>query len=53
MREINEERLWIEGGVEGYLIGNWDNLVFWYEELNFMMRWDLLLFMVIWDDDEE
>ncbi|KAK0668671.1 chromatin associated protein KTI12 [Cercophora samala] len=53
-RAINEERLQAtEGGTEGYSTGNWENLVFRYEEPNPMTRWDSPLFTVIWDDDEE
>lgn len=35
-----------------YEIGNWENLVFRYEEPNAMNRWDSPLFTLIWDDDE-
>ncbi|CAN8097270.1 unnamed protein product [Discula destructiva] len=35
-----------------YEPGNWDNLVFRYEEPNPMTRWDSPLFALIWDDDE-
>ncbi|KAK4196150.1 chromatin associated protein KTI12 [Triangularia verruculosa] len=53
-RSINEQRLQSPGeGTEGYSTGNWDNLVFRYEEPNPMTRWDSPLFTVIWDDDEE
>lgn len=52
-----------EGGDEGavrnegteedaYEPGNWENLVFRYEEPNAMNRWDSPLFTLIWDDDE-
>ncbi|KAJ6444763.1 RNA polymerase II elongator complex subunit [Purpureocillium lavendulum] len=37
---------------EAYEPGNWDNLVFRYEEPNPMTRWDSPLFTVIWEDDE-
>lgn len=35
-----------------YETGNWDNLVFRYEEPNPMSRWDSPLYTLIWDDDE-
>lgn len=35
-----------------YEPGNWENLVFRYEEPNPMTRWDSPLFALIWDDDE-
>lgn len=39
--------------VEGaYEPGNWENLVFRYEEPNPMTRWDSPLFTLIWEDDE-
>lgn len=38
---------------EAYEPGNWDNLVFRYEEPNPMTRWDSPLFAVIWQDDEQ
>ncbi|KAK2590603.1 kti12, chromatin associated [Conoideocrella luteorostrata] len=44
-----------EGGnniTEPYQPGNWDNLVFRYEEPNPMTRWDSPLFALLWDDDE-
>ncbi|KAF4956448.1 hypothetical protein FSARC_11584 [Fusarium sarcochroum] len=37
---------------EPYALGNWDNLVFRYEEPNPMTRWDSPLFTLIWEDDE-
>ncbi|KAF5027862.1 hypothetical protein F66182_3 [Fusarium sp. NRRL 66182] len=37
---------------EPYESGNWDNLVFRYEEPNPMTRWDSPLFTLIWEDDE-
>ncbi|KAJ4264882.1 kti12, chromatin associated [Fusarium torreyae] len=37
---------------EPYEPGNWDNLVFRYEEPNPMTRWDSPLFTLIWEDDE-
>ncbi|GJN66596.1 RNA polymerase II elongator complex subunit [Purpureocillium lilacinum] len=37
---------------EAYEPGNWDNLVFRYEEPNPMTRWDSPLFTIIWEDDE-
>lgn len=46
------------GGDEGeaaegaYEPGNWENLVFRYEEPNPMTRWDSPLFTLIWEDDE-
>lgn len=40
-------------GAEGaYEPGNWENLVFRYEEPNPMTRWDSPLFTLIWEDDE-
>ncbi|KAF3769983.1 chromatin associated protein KTI12 [Cryphonectria parasitica EP155] len=66
-RAINEERLRqrdekLAGGedasgddlaAEGaYDQGNWENLVFRYEEPNPMTRWDSPLFTLIWEDDE-
>ena len=38
---------------EAYEPGNWDNLVFRYEEPNPMTRWDSPLFTLIWEDDEQ
>ncbi|ROV98178.1 hypothetical protein VSDG_04386 [Cytospora chrysosperma] len=35
-----------------YEPGNWENLVFRYEEPNPMSRWDSPLFTLIWDDQE-
>lgn len=35
-----------------YAPGNWENLVFRYEEPNPMTRWDSPLFPIIWEDDE-
>lgn len=35
-----------------YEPGNWENLVFRYEEPNAMTRWDSPLFTLIWEDDE-
>jgi protein KTI12 len=35
-----------------YAPGNWENLVFRYEEPNAMNRWDSPLFTLIWEDDE-
>lgn len=32
--------------------GNWENLVFRYEEPNPMTRWDSPLFTLVWDDDD-
>ncbi|KAF4454102.1 hypothetical protein F53441_3339 [Fusarium austroafricanum] len=37
---------------EPYEPGNWDNLVFRYEEPNPMTRWDSPLFTLIWEDDK-
>ena len=37
---------------EPYEPGNWENLVFRYEEPNPMTRWDSPLFTLIWEDDE-
>lgn len=59
-KEVNEERLRQRDagtlpaeGPEPYEPGNWDNLVFRYEEPNPMTRWDSPLFPVIWDDNED
>jgi protein KTI12 len=38
---------------EPYEPGNWENLVFRYEEPNPMTRWDSPLFTLIWEDGEE
>ncbi|EJT81038.1 hypothetical protein GGTG_01026 [Gaeumannomyces tritici R3-111a-1] len=35
-----------------YEPGNWENLVYRYEEPNAMSRWDSPLFALVWDDDE-
>lgn len=35
-----------------YAPGNWENLVFRYEEPNPMTRWDSPLFPLVWEDDE-
>ncbi|KAK4138219.1 chromatin associated protein KTI12 [Trichocladium antarcticum] len=60
-RAANEARLAGrvgDGGAEGggddgpYERGNWENLVFRYEEPNPMTRWDSPLFTLAWDDDE-
>ncbi|KAH7263242.1 chromatin associated protein KTI12 [Fusarium tricinctum] len=42
----------IVDSTEPYEPGNWDNLVFRYEEPNPMTRWDSPLFTLIWQDDE-
>ena len=42
-----------EGEEAPYEPGNWENLVFRYEEPNPMTRWDSPLFTLIWEDDEE
>ncbi|KAM0249949.1 hypothetical protein ACHAP5_002542 [Fusarium lateritium] len=42
----------IVDSTEPYEPGNWDNLVFRYEEPNPMTRWDTPLFTLIWQDDE-
>ncbi|KAH6890472.1 chromatin associated protein KTI12 [Thelonectria olida] len=67
-KQVNKERLQegdggkekaAENGGEGqvtpepYEQGNWDNLVFRYEEPNPMTRWDSPLFTLIWEDDEQ
>ncbi|KEZ41618.1 putative rna polymerase ii elongator complex subunit protein [Scedosporium apiospermum] len=60
-RGVNEERLRRrekeesseQDAPEGYEVGNWENLVFRYEEPNPMTRWDSPLFALVWDDDEE
>lgn len=58
-KQVNEERLQKRAdepqssdSAEPYEPGNWDNLVFRYEEPNPMTRWDSPLFTLIWDDDE-
>ncbi|OAA79631.1 RNA polymerase II elongator complex subunit [Akanthomyces lecanii RCEF 1005] len=62
-KEVNQARLNTRaaverGGIEAtdgpepYEQGNWDNLVFRYEEPNPMTRWDSPLFTLIWEDDE-
>ncbi|KAJ3487575.1 hypothetical protein NLG97_g6384 [Lecanicillium saksenae] len=62
-KEVNQARLdrraaaetagaGTEEGPEPYEQGNWDNLVFRYEEPNPMTRWDSPLFTLIWEDDE-
>ncbi|OAA71373.1 RNA polymerase II elongator complex subunit [Cordyceps fumosorosea ARSEF 2679] len=59
-RQVNQERLDRRATAgEGsdstpgpYEQGNWDNLVFRYEEPNPMTRWDSPLFTLIWEDDE-
>lgn len=58
-QEVNQERLRkkqageaTEADVEAYEPGNWENLVFRYEEPNPMTRWDSPLFALVWDDDE-
>jgi protein KTI12 len=38
---------------EPYEPGNWENLVFRYEEPNPMTRWDSPLFTLIWEDEED
>ncbi|KAI1014113.1 hypothetical protein LB504_008631 [Fusarium proliferatum] len=42
----------IVDSAEPYEPGNWDNLVFRYEEPNPMTRWDSPLFTLIWEDDD-
>ncbi|KAG5665168.1 hypothetical protein KAF25_009293 [Fusarium avenaceum] len=42
----------IVDSTEPYEPGNWENLVFRYEEPNPMTRWDSPLFTLIWQDDE-
>ncbi|ATY63635.1 RNA polymerase II elongator complex subunit [Cordyceps militaris] len=58
-RQVNQARLDRRAAAapdgspeEPYEQGNWDNLVFRYEEPNPMTRWDSPLFTLIWDDDE-
>lgn len=58
-KQVNGERLQKRADepqssdtAEPYEPGNWDNLVFRYEEPNPMTRWDSPLFTLIWDDDE-
>lgn len=63
-KQVNQERLdrraAVDRGEQGatledpepYEQGNWDNLVFRYEEPNPMTRWDSPLFTIIWEDDE-
>lgn len=41
-----------EAAEGAYEPGNWENLVFRYEEPNPMSRWDSPLFALIWEDDE-
>lgn len=41
-----------EASEGAYEPGNWENLVFRYEEPNPMSRWDSPLFTLIWDDEE-
>jgi protein KTI12 len=41
-----------DGAEEAYESGNWENLVFRYEEPNAMNRWDSPLFTLIWEDDD-
>ncbi|KAH7159957.1 chromatin associated protein KTI12 [Dactylonectria estremocensis] len=43
----------VQDTAEPYEQGNWDNLVFRYEEPNPMTRWDSPLFTLIWQDDEQ
>lgn len=63
-KEVNEERLQrkddagadqetISDSPEPYEPGNWDNLVFRYEEPNPMTRWDSPLFALVWEDSED
>lgn len=63
-KQTNEERLARRDGGDGeavpgadstepYEPGNWENLVFRYEEPNPMTRWDSPLFTLIWEDGEE
>lgn len=47
--QISEE----QDTTEPYEQGNWDNLIFRYEEPNPMTRWDSPLFTLIWEDDEQ
>ncbi|KAH8895104.1 chromatin associated protein KTI12, partial [Thozetella sp. PMI_491] len=42
----------VEDQEEPYAPGNWENLVFRYEEPNPMTRWDSPLFTLIWEDDD-
>ncbi|KAM0269254.1 hypothetical protein ACHAQH_009794 [Verticillium albo-atrum] len=65
-RSVNEARLNAAGAAgasgaagegstptaEAYAPANWENLVFRYEELNPMTRWDSPLFTLIWEDDD-
>ncbi|KAJ1335434.1 protein KTI12 [Microdochium nivale] len=67
-KEVNDARLsrqseQLTAGVEvsngatdpegPYAPGNWENLIFRYEEPNPMTRWDSPLFPLIWEDDTE
>ncbi|CAG9996495.1 unnamed protein product [Clonostachys byssicola] len=59
-KQVNDKRLERRAkgeaqleGEEPYEEGNWENLVFRYEEPNPMTRWDSPLFAVVWDDNEE
>ncbi|KAK4193613.1 chromatin associated protein KTI12 [Podospora australis] len=49
-REVNQAR--DDTDEKKYRDGNWENLVFRYEEPNPMTRWDSPLFTLIWEDDE-
>jgi protein KTI12 len=42
-----------EDDAEPYSPGNWENLVFRYEEPNPMTKWDSPLFPIIWTDDDD
>ena len=50
-KAVNEKRLQ-DGDDAAYAPGNWDNLVFRYEEPNPMTRWDSPLFALLWEDDD-
>ena len=67
-KQVNEERLLRKQGesgqhekaedaptddTEAYEPGNWENLVFRYEEPNPMTRWDSPLFTLIWEDGQD
>ncbi|ORY63531.1 RNA polymerase II elongator complex subunit [Pseudomassariella vexata] len=50
---LGEEKAEANEDEAPYELGNWENLVFRFEEPNPMTRWDSPLFTLIWDDDEE
>lgn len=50
--EEGKEKVDEDEDEEPYEPGNWENLVFRYEEPNAMTRWDSPLFTLIWEDGE-